>query len=129
MGFKDLYTALQTGLIDGSDKTMADIMQVKLYQVTKYLTLTNHYSIVSTMIVSKKFMEKLDKKDQEIVREAAKPAVQAQVDEVLKSETGHDRLPEGQGRNADHSVWKTRRPSPTSWTPSTKRPATGSERT
>jgi tripartite ATP-independent transporter DctP family solute receptor len=86
VGFKDLYTALQTGLVDGSDKTMADILQIKFYQVTKYLTLTNHYSIVSTMIVSKKFMDKLDKKDQEIVREAANPAVQAQVDDILQSE-------------------------------------------
>ena len=86
VGLKDLYTSLQTGLIDGSDKTMADIMQIKLYQVSKYLTLTNHYSIVSAMIVSKQFMDKLDKKDQEIVREAAKPAVKAQVDDVLHSE-------------------------------------------
>jgi tripartite ATP-independent transporter DctP family solute receptor len=86
VGFKDLYTALQTGLIDGSDKTMADIFQVKLYQVSKYLTLTNHYSIVSTLIVSKKFMDKLDPKDQEAVRQAAKPAVKAQVDEIISSE-------------------------------------------
>jgi tripartite ATP-independent transporter DctP family solute receptor len=86
VGLKDLYTSLQTGLIDGSDKTMADIMQIKLYQVSKYLTLTNHYSIVSAMIVSKQFMDKLDKKDQEVVRAAAKPAVNAQVEEILKSE-------------------------------------------
>jgi tripartite ATP-independent transporter DctP family solute receptor len=86
VGFKDLYTALQTGLVDGSDKTMADIMQVKLYQVSKHLTLTNHYSIVSAMIVSKQFLNKLDKKDQDVVREAAKPAVKAQVDAVLQSE-------------------------------------------
>jgi tripartite ATP-independent transporter DctP family solute receptor len=86
VGLKDLYTSLQTGLIDGSDKTMADIMQIKLYQVSKYLTLTNHYSIVSAMIVSKKFMEKLTPADQKVVRDAAKPAVQAQVDAVLQSE-------------------------------------------
>jgi len=86
VGLKDLYTALQTGLIDGSDKTMADILQVKLYQVTKYLTLTNHYSIVSALIVSKKFMDKLEPKDREIVRAAAKPAVQAQIDAILASE-------------------------------------------
>jgi len=86
VGLKDLYTALQTGLIDGSDKTMADILQVKLYQVTKYLTLTNHYSIVSALIVSRKFMDKLEPRDREIVREAARPAVKAQIDEVLKSE-------------------------------------------
>jgi tripartite ATP-independent transporter DctP family solute receptor len=86
VGLKDLYTSLQTGLIDGSDKTMADIMQIKLYQVSKYLTLTNHYSIVSAMIVSKKFMSQLTPADQAVVRQAAKPAVDAQVDAVLKSE-------------------------------------------
>lgn len=86
VGLKDLYTALQTGLVDGSDKTMADILQIKLYQVTKYLTLTNHYSIVSALIVSQKFMDKLEPKDREVVREAAKPAVQAQVDAILTSE-------------------------------------------
>ncbi len=86
VGLKDLYTALQTGLVDGSDKTMADILQIKLYQVTKYLTLTNHYSIVSALIVSRKFMDKLEPKDREVVREAAKPAVQAQVEAILASE-------------------------------------------
>lgn len=86
VGLKDLYTALQTGLVDGSDKTMADILQIKLYQVTKYLTLTNHYSIVSAMIVSRKFMDKLEPKDREVVREAAKPAVLAQVEAILASE-------------------------------------------
>jgi TRAP-type C4-dicarboxylate transport system substrate-binding protein len=86
VAFTALYTALQTGLIDGSDKAIADMIQVKLYQVTKYLTLTNHYSIVSTLIVSKKFMEKLSPADQEVVRAAGKPAVDAQVDAVLNSE-------------------------------------------
>jgi len=81
-----LYTSLQTGLIDGSDKTTTDMIELKLYQVTKYLTLTNHFSIVSVLIVSKKFMDKLSPEDQEIVRAAGKPAVDAQMAEVLKSE-------------------------------------------
>ena len=81
-----LYTSLQTGLVDGSDKTTTDMIELKLYQVTKYLTITNHFSIVSVLIVSKRFMDKLSPEDREIVRAAGQPAVDAQVAEVLKSE-------------------------------------------
>jgi len=42
VAFNQLYTALQTGLIDGSDKAFADMIELKFYQVTKYLTLTSH---------------------------------------------------------------------------------------
>jgi tripartite ATP-independent transporter DctP family solute receptor len=81
-----LYTSLQTGLVDGSDKTTTDMIELKLYQVTKYLTITNHFSIVSVLIVSKRFMDKLSPEDREVVRAAGQPAVDAQVAEVLKTE-------------------------------------------
>jgi tripartite ATP-independent transporter DctP family solute receptor len=86
VAFNALYTALQTGLVDGSDKAFADMIEMKFYQVTKYLTLTSHYSIVNVLAVSKKFMDKLTPPDQEVVRAAGKPAVDAQVDEILKGE-------------------------------------------
>jgi tripartite ATP-independent transporter DctP family solute receptor len=81
-----VYTALQTGLIDGTDKSLADMIGLKLYQVTKYMTLTHHFSIVGVMIVSKKFMDKLDPEDQAIVRAAGKSGVDAQVATVLNTE-------------------------------------------
>jgi tripartite ATP-independent transporter DctP family solute receptor len=81
-----VYTALQTGLIDGTDKTTADVIGLKLYQVTKYVTLTNHFSIIGVLMVSKKFMDKLSPEDKAIVRAAGQPAIDAQVEEVLKSE-------------------------------------------
>jgi TRAP-type transport system periplasmic protein len=86
VAFNALYTALQTGLIDGSDKAFADMIELKFYQVTKYLTLTSHYSIVNVLIVSKKFMEKLTPEDQAVVRAAGKPAVDAQIEEILLGE-------------------------------------------
>jgi tripartite ATP-independent transporter DctP family solute receptor len=86
VAFNALYTALQTGLVDGSDKAFADMIEMKFYQVTKYLTLTSHFSIVNVLAVSKKFMDKLTPPDQEVVRAAGKPAVDAQVDEILKGE-------------------------------------------
>jgi len=84
--FDQLYSALQTGLVDGSDKAFADMIEIKFYQVTKYLTLTRHYSIVNVLIVSKKLMDKLTPEDREVVRAAGKPAVDAQVAEILNGE-------------------------------------------
>jgi tripartite ATP-independent transporter DctP family solute receptor len=86
VAFNALYTALQTGLVDGSDKAFADMIEIKFYQVTKYLTLTSHFSIVNVLIVSKKFMDKLSPEDQAVVRAAGKPAVDAQIDEILTGE-------------------------------------------
>jgi tripartite ATP-independent transporter DctP family solute receptor len=84
--FDQLYSALQTGLVDGSDKAFADMIEIKFFQVSKYLTLTRHYSIVNVLIVSKKFMDKLTPEDREVVRAAGKPAVDAQVAEILSGE-------------------------------------------
>jgi TRAP-type C4-dicarboxylate transport system substrate-binding protein len=88
VAFNALYTSLQTGLIDGSDKAFVDMIELKIYQVTKYLTLTSHYSIVNTLIVAKKFMDKLTPADQEVVRAAGKPAVDAQAAIALLQEKG-----------------------------------------
>jgi TRAP-type transport system periplasmic protein len=84
--FNALYTSVQTGLIDGGSTSPAGLIDSKLYQVTKYMTLTNHYCVLSVLIVSKKFMDKLSPEDQAIVRMAGQPAVDAQVEEVLKSQ-------------------------------------------
>jgi tripartite ATP-independent transporter DctP family solute receptor len=81
-----VYTALQTGLVEGTDKTLADMIELKLYQVQKYMTITNHFSLVNLLMVSKKFMDKLSPEDQAIVRAAGKPAAEAQVRETLEAE-------------------------------------------
>jgi TRAP-type C4-dicarboxylate transport system substrate-binding protein len=74
-----MYTSLQTGLIDAVARNPNDIVQFRLYQSTKYLSLTNHLSQPNGMVASKKFMAKLSPQDREIVRAAAKPAADAQV--------------------------------------------------
>lgn len=80
-----LYTSLQTNLIDGASSSLPDMSDLKLYQVTKYLTLTNHYSLVNLLIVSKKFLDKLPPEDRDIVRAVAKPALDAQTAAIFDS--------------------------------------------
>ncbi len=80
------YTSLQTGLINASTKSRPDVIELKLYQVTKYLTLANLYSMPNLLLVSKKFLDKLTPQDRDVVREAGLPACQAQTLAVLASE-------------------------------------------
>ncbi len=86
IAFSEVYTALQTGVVDGADHAPVDMVELKLYQVTKYLTLTRHFSIVSVLIVGDKFMGKLAEADKAIVRTAGKLAADTQATAVLAAE-------------------------------------------
>jgi TRAP-type transport system periplasmic protein len=81
-----VYTSLQTGLVDGTPQTRPDVIELKIYQVTKYLSLGNIYTLPNMLMVSNKFMEKLTPHDQDVVRAAGPPACDAQKDAVLASE-------------------------------------------
>ncbi len=79
------YTSLQTGLINSTTKTRPDVIELKIYQVTKYLTLASFYSMPNLLVVSKKFLDKLTPQDREVVRAAGLPACEAQTQAVLAS--------------------------------------------
>jgi tripartite ATP-independent transporter DctP family solute receptor len=74
IAFSELYTALQTKVVDGADLPVADMMSLKFYQVTKYLTLTRHIPILDAFLVSSKFLAKLSPADADIVRESGRAA-------------------------------------------------------
>jgi TRAP-type C4-dicarboxylate transport system substrate-binding protein len=42
MNFSELYTSLQTKLVDGQENPLANVYTAKLYEVQKYIALTNH---------------------------------------------------------------------------------------
>jgi tripartite ATP-independent transporter DctP family solute receptor len=86
LAFAETYTGLQTGVLDGGDMPAIDMLEFKLYQVTKYLTLTRHFSIVGVFIVSKKFMGRLSPADQQVVRDSGKAGADAQVKAILAGE-------------------------------------------
>ncbi|GHT49382.1 ABC transporter substrate-binding protein [Spirochaetia bacterium] len=70
----DLYTSLQTGVVDGQDNGMVTVIAQGFQEVQKYLYETNHIIATMEIVVSKPFMEKIPAADQEIIREAAKAA-------------------------------------------------------
>ena len=69
--FPELYAALEQKAVDGQENPVATINGAKLYEVQKHLALTGHQYNPQSVIISKKFWEKLSPAEQKIVAEAA----------------------------------------------------------
>ncbi|HEX3061147.1 MAG TPA: DctP family TRAP transporter solute-binding subunit, partial [Usitatibacter sp.] len=59
MAFSEVYQALQTGVVDGTENPPSNLYTQKMYEVQKYLTLSNHHYLGYAVIVNKKFWEGL----------------------------------------------------------------------
>lgn len=71
MPFPELYTALETGAVDGQENPAPSILTAKFNEVQKYLTVTRHIYNPQLVIVSKKFWDKLNADEQKLFQEAA----------------------------------------------------------
>jgi tripartite ATP-independent transporter DctP family solute receptor len=69
--FPELYSALEQGAVDGQENPVATIKGAKLYEVQKYMTLTNHQYNPQSVVVSKKFWDSLSAADRKVLQEAA----------------------------------------------------------
>ena len=59
MAFSELYQALQSGVVDGTEGTPSNFWTQKIYEVQKHMTLSNHGHLAYAAIVNKKFWEGL----------------------------------------------------------------------
>ena len=59
LAFSEVYQALQTGVVDGNEQNLSNVYTQKMYEVQKYLTLTDHGYIGYAVIVNKKFWDGL----------------------------------------------------------------------
>lgn len=69
MSFGELFTALQTGAVDGQENPLFTIYNSRFYEVQKYLSLTEHFYPVCPLMVSDLVWNKLSEEDAKIVRE------------------------------------------------------------
>lgn len=72
--FPELYTALETGTVDGQENPFASIETSKFYEVQKYAATTGHVYNPLVAIFSKKIWDKLTEDERRIVQEAATEA-------------------------------------------------------
>ena len=59
MPFSEVYQALQTGVVDGTENPISNFYTQKMHEVQKYLTITDHGYLGYAVIVNKKFWEEL----------------------------------------------------------------------
>ena len=59
MAFSEVYQALQTGVVDGTENPPSNLYTQKMNEVQKYVTLSDHGVIEYAVIVNKKFWDGL----------------------------------------------------------------------
>ncbi|MDR7126366.1 TRAP transporter substrate-binding protein [Pseudotabrizicola sp. 4114] len=78
LAFGEVYTSLQTGVIDGAENNAPSFESTRHYEVAKYYTLDEHLMVPEALVVSKTLWDSLSAEDQDIFREAAREAAQSQ---------------------------------------------------
>ncbi|MFC0295910.1 TRAP transporter substrate-binding protein [Geobacillus jurassicus] len=87
MPLSEVYTSLQTGVIDGVDIDLDALVTEKYYENAKYLTITNHMTFPAVVVMSKQKFDSLSPEDQEIIKKALKTACDWGVKEAIARET------------------------------------------
>lgn len=75
MPYGEVYSAIETGVIDGAENNWPSYESSGHYEVAKYYTLDEHTMVPEVLVMSKTAFEKLSPEDQTAVREAAKASV------------------------------------------------------
>ncbi len=75
MPYGEVYSAIQTGVIDGAENNWPSYDTSGHYEVAKYYTLDEHLIVPEVLVMSKKSWEKLSADDQALIRQAAKDSV------------------------------------------------------
>jgi tripartite ATP-independent transporter DctP family solute receptor len=74
MGYDQVFSALQTGVIDGAENNPPSFVFDNHYQAAKYFTLTEHLIVPEMLVFSRKTWDGLTKDDQELLRKSAREA-------------------------------------------------------
>jgi tripartite ATP-independent transporter DctP family solute receptor len=86
VAFPEVYTALQTGAIDGQDNPLPTNRDSKFFEVTKQIVLTSHLVDQNYIAFSKKVWDKFTKEQQATLQKAADDAAEVARQRQLKLE-------------------------------------------
>ena len=91
--WEELYTALQTGVVDGQSNGVGIISWAKLWEVQKYATTLGHYYGSLQWFVSEKWFQSLPEKYQKVILHAMEEAKWVGRGVVrVKNVTGYDEI-------------------------------------
>ncbi len=68
--FGELYTSLQTGVVDGQENPLDTILRMKFYEVQKYLVLSNHGAMEDVVLFNPEWWQSLPEDYRTIITDA-----------------------------------------------------------
>ena len=74
MPYGEVFTSLQQGVIDGLVNTMTTFHQTKMFEVAKYLSLSDHLYVCMPLLISERVYQSVGKPEQAALVEAATAA-------------------------------------------------------
>jgi C4-dicarboxylate-binding protein DctP len=74
MAFSEVYQALQTGVVDGTENPHSNLYTQKMFEVQKHMTLTDHGYLGYAVITNKKFWDGLTADTRSKLEQAMKEA-------------------------------------------------------
>ncbi|MFN3973226.1 MAG: TRAP transporter substrate-binding protein DctP [Gemmobacter sp.] len=77
VAFGEIYTALQTGAVDGQDNPLPTVRNSKFYEVTKQIVLTSHLVDLNYLALSKKVWDAMTPDQQAATQAAADAAAES----------------------------------------------------
>jgi tripartite ATP-independent transporter DctP family solute receptor len=86
--FSEVYIALSQGTFDGQENPIPTIYSGKLYEVQKYLSITNHAYDPMVFAITESTFKKMTPEQQEIVQEAARESAVFQRELIRKNTDG-----------------------------------------
>lgn len=86
VAFDELYSALQTGVVDGQENAPYLMIMSNIHEVTDYLTLDKHVMNTAVSLINDEFYNSLSEEDQEIVENAEAEATEAFLNHVQENE-------------------------------------------
>ncbi|MEP7103004.1 MAG: TRAP transporter substrate-binding protein [Burkholderiales bacterium] len=92
MPFSEVYQAMQSGVVDGTENILSSYTTQKYYEVQKNITLTNHTHTGYALIANKKFWDGLPPDVQAALSQAVKQA--SDYEEALVVQENKDALAE-----------------------------------
>lgn len=75
MPYGEVYSSIQTGVIDGAENNWPSYDSSGHFEVAKYYTLDEHLIVPEVLVMAKSSFDKLSAEDQAAVRQAAKDSV------------------------------------------------------
>jgi tripartite ATP-independent transporter DctP family solute receptor len=90
MPLGDIYSALQTNVIDGAENNWPSYISFSHYEVARYYTVDGHQRVPEILVASNLAMAKLSKADQAVIAKAAEDSVAFQRAKWVQSEKDNE---------------------------------------